>query len=159
ASGKSALALAIAREFRGTVINADSLQAYRELPILTAQPSPATQPAFPHRLYGFLTVGERSNAAPWAPLARGGIAAPLAESRLPIVVGGTGLYLRSLRHGLAPIPDIPESVRVAAKQRLAALGKGAFHAELVRRDPGMAARVRPSDSQRMVRAWEVMEAT
>src|SRR5262249_18501082 len=103
--------------------------------------------------------GERCNAARWAALARREIAAALAESRLPIVGGGTGLYLRSLRHGLTPIPDIPESVRAAAKTRLAALGKGAFHAELVRRHGGMAARVRPSDSQRMVRAWEVMEAT
>src|SRR5215470_3985722 len=141
ASGKSALALAIAREFRGTVINADSLQVYRELPILTAQPSPAAQAAFPHRLYGFLPAGERCNAARWATLARGEIDAALAESRLPIVVGGTGLYLRSLRHGLAPMPDIPESVRAAAKQRLAAVGKAAFHAELARRDPRMAARV------------------
>ena len=159
ASGKSALALAIAQEFRGTVINADSLQVYRELPILTAQPSPATQAAVPHRLYGFLPALERCNAARWTTLARAEIGAALAENRLPIVVGGTGLYLRSLRHGLAPMPDIAEGVRDAAKARLAALGKAAFHAELVRRDPAMGARILPNDSQRMVRAWEVMEAT
>ncbi len=159
ASGKSALALAIARAFGGTVINADSLQVYRELPILTAQPSPATQAALPHRLYGFLSASERCSAARWAALARGEIDAALAAGRLPVVVGGTGLYLRALLHGLAPVPEIPADVRETAKQRLAELGKAAFHAELARRDPRMAARIRPSDPQRMVRAWEVLEAT
>jgi tRNA dimethylallyltransferase len=159
ASGKSALALAITRAFGGTVINADSLQVYRELPILTAQPAPAVQAALPHRLYGFLPAAERCSAARWAALARAEIAAALAEGRLPIVVGGTGLYLRALRHGLAPVPEIPAAMRSAAKQRLAELGKAAFHAELTRRDPAMAARIRPSDTQRLVRAWEVLEAT
>jgi len=159
ASGKSALALAIACEFGGTVINADSLQVYRELPVLTAQPSAATQAAFPHRLYGVLSASERCSAARWAALARAEVDAALAAGRLPVVVGGTGLYLRSLLHGLAPVPEIPAEVRETAKQRLAALGKAGFHAELARRDPRTAARVRPSDPQRMVRAWEVLEAT
>ena len=158
-SGKSALALAIAREFGGTVINADSLQVYRELPVLTAQPSPATQAALPHRLYGFLSASERCSAARWAARARVEVDAALAAGRLPVVVGGTGLYLRSLLHGLAPVPEIPADVRERARQRLAELGKAGFHAELARRDPGMAARIRPSDPQRMVRAWEVLEAT
>jgi tRNA dimethylallyltransferase len=159
ASGKSALALAIGRELGGTVINADSLQVYHELPILTAQPAPATQASLPHRLYGFLSASERCSAARWAALARREIDAALAAGRLPIVVGGTGFYLRSLLHGLAPVPEIPASVREAARQRLVELGKAAFHAELARRDPGMADRIRPSDPQRMVRAWEVLEAT
>jgi len=159
ASGKSARALAIAREFGGTVINADSLQVYRELPILTAQPMTAVRAALPHRLYGILPVTERCSAAHWATLARAAIDAALAEGRLPIVVGGTGLYLRSLLQGLAPVPEIPAAVREAARQRLAELGKAAFHAELARRDSQMAARIRPSDPQRMVRAWEVMAAT
>jgi tRNA dimethylallyltransferase len=159
ASGKSALALAIAQEFGGTVINADSLQVYRELPILTAQPAAAARAALPHRLYGFLSVSERCSAARWAVLARAEIGAAQAAGRLPIVVGGTGLYLRSLLQGLAPVPEIPDAVREAAKQRLAELGKASFHAELGRRDPRMAAQIRPSDPQRMVRAWEVMEAT
>ena len=159
ASGKSTLALAIAREFGGTVINADSLQVYRELPILTAQPAPGTQAALPHRLYGFLSVTERCSAARWATLARIEIDAAHGEGRLPIVVGGTGLYLRSLLQGLAPVPEIPADVRETARQRLAALGKAGFHAELARRDPRMAVRIRPSDPQRMVRAWEVMAAT
>jgi tRNA dimethylallyltransferase len=159
ASGKSALALAIARAFGGTVINADSLQVYRELPILTAQPAPATQAALPHRLYGFLSAAERCSAARWAALARIEIDAAHGQGSLPIVVGGTGLYLRSLLQGLAPVPEIPADVRETARQRLAALGKAGFHAELGRRDPRMAARIRPTDPQRMVRAWEVMAAT
>ncbi len=156
ASGKSALALAIARQFGGTVINADSLQVYCELPVLTAQPMPAAQAALPHRLYGFLPATERCSAARWAALAWAEVDAALAAGRLPIVVGGTGLYLRSLLHGLAPVPEIPADVRETAEERLAALGKAAFHAELARRDPRMAARIQPSDPQRMVRAWEVM---
>ena len=159
ASGKSALALALAGEFGGTVINADSLQVYRELPILTAQPAAAARAAFPHRLYGFLPARERCSAARWAALARAEVDAALAAGRLPIVVGGTGLYLRSLLHGLAPVPEIPADVREAARQRLAERGKVAFHADLARRDPAMAARIRPGDSQRLVRAWEVLEAT
>jgi tRNA dimethylallyltransferase len=159
ASGKSALALALARALGGTVINADSMQVYRELPVLTAQPSAADRAAAPHRLYGFLSVTERCSAARWATLARTEIDAARGEGRLPIVVGGTGLYLRALVDGLAPVPDIPADVRQAALQRLGALGKAAFHAELGRRDPLMAARIRPSDPQRMVRAWEVVEAT
>src|SRR5262245_38286045 len=158
-SGKSALALAVAGRFSGTVINADSLQVYRELPILTAQPSAAAQAALPHRLYGFLSASERCSAGRWAVAARAEIDAALTQGRLPVVVGGTGLYLRSLLHGLAPVPEIPTKAREAAKQRLAELGKAAFHAELSRRDPAMAARIRPGDSQRMVRAWEVLEAT
>ena len=115
ASGKSALALAIARQVGGTIINADSLQVYRELPILTAQPLPAAQAALPHRLYGFLLASERCSAVRWAALARAEIDAALAAGRLPIVVGGTGLYLRSLLHGLAPVPEIPASSRYAPR--------------------------------------------
>src|SRR5262249_31720300 len=107
----------------------------------------------------FLDATERCSAGRWAELARGEIAATSAAGRLPIVVGGTGLYLRSLLAGLAPVPPIPSMVRAAAQQRLAELGKAGFHAELSRRDPAMGGRVRPSDAQRMVRAWEVIEAT
>jgi tRNA dimethylallyltransferase len=159
ASGKSALALALARALGGTVINADSMQVYRELPVLTAQPSAADRTAAPHRLYGFLPLTERCSAARWAMLARTEIDAARGEGRLPIVVGGTGLYLRALVDGLAPVPDVPADIRQAARQRLADIGKAAFHAELGRRDPQMAARIRPSDPQRMVRAWEVIETT
>jgi tRNA dimethylallyltransferase len=159
ASGKSALAMAIARALDGIVINADSMQVYRELPVLTAQPSAVDRAMVPHRLYGFLPVTEPCSAGRWVPLARAAIDAALDAGRLPIVVGGTGLYLRALTDGLAPVPEIPAVVREAARQRLADIGKAAFHAELGRRDPEMAARVRPADPQRMVRAWEVIEAT
>ena len=159
ASGKSALALALARALGGTVINADSMQVYRELPVLTAQPSASDRAAAPHRLYGFLSVTERCSAARWATLARTEIDTARDERRLPIVVGGTGLYLRALTEGLAPVPGIPVDVRQAARQRLAEIGKAAFHADLGRRDPQMAARIRPTDPQRMVRAWEVVETT
>jgi len=159
ASGKSALALAIAAAFDGVVINADSMQVYRELPVLTAQPTAAAKAQAPHRLYGFLAVTDRCSAGRWAELARAEIEVALTAGRLPVVVGGTGLYLRSLLAGLAPVPSIPVAVRAVAQTRLAEIGKAAFHAELTRRDPRMAARVRPSDGQRMVRAWEVIEAT
>jgi tRNA dimethylallyltransferase len=159
ASGKSALALAIAGEFGGTVINADSMQVYRELPVLTDQPSEAERALAPHRLYGFLSVSERCSAGRWTQLARTEIDAAQREGRLPIVVGGTGLYLRALCDGLAPVPEVPAEVRDAARRRLAEIGKAAFHAELARRDPAMAARLRPGDAQRLLRAWEVMAAT
>jgi tRNA dimethylallyltransferase len=159
ASGKSALALAIACAFDGTVINADSMQVYRELPILTAQPAAEAQALAPHRLYGFLPAAERCSVARWRAAAQQEIAATLAEGRLPVVVGGTGLYLRALIEGLSPIPEIPTDLRAAAQQRLTALGSVGLHAELARRDPPMAARLRPSDRQRLLRAWEVLEAT
>jgi tRNA dimethylallyltransferase len=159
ASGKSALALTIAAAFDGVIINADSMQVYRELPVLTAQPTGTTRAQAPHRLYGFLAITDRCSAGRWAELARAEIETALAARRLPIIVGGTGLYIAALLNGLAPVPAVPAAVRTAAQQRLADLGKAAFHAELSRRDPITAARIRPTDSQRMVRAWEVIEAT
>jgi tRNA dimethylallyltransferase len=159
ASGKSALALAIAGAVDGVVINADSMQVYRELPILTAQPSAEAQALAPHRLYGFVPAAERCSVARWRAAAQQEISAALGEGRLPVVVGGTGLYLRALIEGLAPIPDIPAELRAAAQERLAELGPAGLHAELARRDPPMAARLGPTDRQRLLRAWEVLEAT
>lgn len=159
ATGKSALALAVARECNGVVINADSMQVYRELPVLTAQPGAAERAAAAHRLYGFVTVSESCSAADWAALARAEIDQALGEGRLPIVVGGTGLYIKALLEGLAAVPEIPAEVRAAARRRLSEIGKAAFHDDLGRRDPAMASRIRPSDSQRLLRAWEVIEAT
>ena len=135
------------------------MQVYRELPVLTAQPGAADLAAAPHRLYGFMAVSESCSAADWAALARAEIDRALDDRRLPVVVGGTGLYIKALLEGLAPVPEIPDGVRAAARQRLAEIGKTAFHEELGRRDPEMAARIRPSDAQRMLRAWEVIEAT
>jgi tRNA dimethylallyltransferase len=159
ASGKSALALAIAEQAGGTVINADSMQVYRELPVLTAQPDAAAQARAPHLLYGVLGIEERCSAGRWLEMAQAAIAEARAAGRLPIVVGGTGLYLRSLTGGLADIPPVPEEVRAAVRARLAEIGPDAFHGELAAKDPEMAARLHPSDGQRLARAAEVLAAT
>jgi len=159
ASGKSGLALALARHMDGVVINADSMQVYGGLPILTAQPKPADQALAPHRLYGVLPPSEPCSAARWRHLATTEMEAAWGAGKLPIVVGGTGLYLRSLMQGLSPIPEIPEAVRGAVRLRLAELGNVAFHAHLTGRDRVMGARLQVGDSQRMVRALEVLEAT
>lgn len=159
ASGKSAAALALAEMFRGTVINADSMQVYRELPVLTAQPTPDEQARAPHRLYGVLPAEERCTAGRWRAMALAAITEADAAGRLPIVVGGTGLYLKALMEGLAPIPPVPPEIRAEVAARSKALGAVAFHAELARLDPVMAARLKPGDTQRVRRAYEVVVAT
>ncbi|ARJ64358.1 tRNA (adenosine(37)-N6)-dimethylallyltransferase MiaA [Magnetospirillum sp. ME-1] len=159
ASGKSGLALAVAREFDGVVINADSMQVYDALPLLTARPSVEDVGAAPHRLYGILPPEEICSAARWGALAAVEMEAAWAAGKLPILTGGTGLYLRAVMEGLSPIPDIPEGVRAAARALLAEKGNATFHALLAGRDPEMAARLDPGNSQRLARAWEVLEAT
>ncbi len=159
ASGKSALALDLAEALGGVVINADSMQVYRDLSVLTARPGPEDLARVPHRLYGVMDGAERCSAARWREMALTEIVAADAAGRLPVVAGGTGLYLRALTDGLSDIPDVPEAVRAEAQARLAELGGEVFHAALAKRDPAMAARLEPGDSQRLVRAWEVLEAT
>jgi tRNA dimethylallyltransferase len=163
ASGKSRLALDLADGLAahgGTVIvNADSMQVYRELRVMTARPSVADEARVPHRLYGVMPAAEACSAMRWRDLAAVEIDRAWAEGRLPIVVGGTGLYFRALLDGLAPVPPIPSDVRRAARGLHAQLGPAAFHARLGQRDPVMAARLETGDSQRLVRAWEVIEAT
>ncbi|MHB1219517.1 MAG: tRNA (adenosine(37)-N6)-dimethylallyltransferase MiaA, partial [Alphaproteobacteria bacterium] len=159
ASGKSRLALDLAAARRGTVINADSMQVYRELRILTARPGEAETTRAPHRLYGILSAAEPCSAARWRALALAAIEEAHGKGRLPILVGGTGLYLKALFDGLAEIPPIPQSLREAARARHRDIGGEAFRAELSRRDPESAARLAPGDTQRLVRAWEVVEAT
>ncbi|MQX34972.1 tRNA (adenosine(37)-N6)-dimethylallyltransferase MiaA [Roseospira navarrensis] len=159
ASGKSRLALALAERLDGTVINADSAQVYRDLRIVSARPSEHDEARAPHRLYGVLDGGDVCSAARWADMAAAEVHAAWTAGRLPLVVGGTGLYMQALTEGLAAIPDIPPDVRAAARARLAARGTAAFHAELAARDPEMAARLDPGNSQRLARAWEVLEAT
>ena len=159
ASGKSALALAIASAFGGTIINADSMQVYRDLRVLSARPDDAALATAPHRLDGILDGAELCSAARWATLAHGEIAAAQAAGRLPIVVGGTGLYLRTLLHGIAAVPEIPEEIREAARARHRAIGGEAFRAELAALDPAAAARLPAGDGQRLVRAYEVVTAT
>jgi len=157
ASGQSALALAIAREFDGAVINADSMQVYRELSILTARPGPAALAAAPHRLYGVLSARDRCSAGRWRALAEE--AAGEIGDCLPIFVGSTGLYLRALLEGIAETPQIPAKIVAEGGARLAALGVAGLHRELERLDPVMAARLKPTDSQRVLRAWCVVKGS
>jgi tRNA dimethylallyltransferase len=159
ASGKSALAAAVAAAWNGVVINADSMQVYRELSLLTARPREAELAAAPHRLYGCLSGAEACSAGRWRGLALAEVDAALADGKLPILVGGTGLYLKAFAEGLNEIPPVPDDIRAAARAELAGMGKAAFHARLAERDPAMAARLGASDSQRMLRAWEVLVAT
>jgi tRNA dimethylallyltransferase len=159
ASGKSAAALAIAEEFGGVVINADSMQVYRELPVLTAQPGSADMTRAPHRLYGVLPASERCTVGRWREMARAEIDVARAGGLLPVVAGGTGLYLKALMQGLAPIPDVPPPIRAETAARHEMLGAERFHAELAQRDPVMAARLAPGDTQRVRRAYEVVVAT
>ena len=159
ASGKSALALALAAAFGGTIINADSQQIYRDLRILSARPDAAAERRAPHRLYGLLDAAERGSVARWRDLAEAEIAASRGAGRIPFLVGGTGLYLHALRAGLAPVPDIPPAIRDEASSLYDALGGGAFRERLARLDPEAAARLPPGDRQRLVRAWEVVQAT
>ncbi len=159
ASGKSALAVAAAQALNGVIVNADSMQIYRELNRITARPDETALAAAPHRLYGVRAMAEPCSAAAWRALAVSEIAAARAAGRVAILTGGTGMYFRALRHGLAPVPPIPAAVRVAARAQLEAEGTDVLHAKLAVRDPESAARLSPGDSQRILRAWEVLEAT
>ncbi|CAH2600077.1 tRNA dimethylallyltransferase [Rhodovastum atsumiense] len=158
-SGKSALALDLAGRLDGTVINADAMQCYRELRVITARPTPEEEARVPHRLYGVRPAAEPGHAAWWRGAALAEMEAARAQGRLPILCGGTGLYFWSLVHGIAEIPPVPEAARTEARLRLAEHGPEALHAALAAVDPATAARLHPSDSQRLARAWEVWRGT
>ncbi|WP_199560269.1 tRNA (adenosine(37)-N6)-dimethylallyltransferase MiaA [Sphingomonas psychrotolerans] len=155
ASGKSALALALAEKHRGTVINADSMQVYADLRILTARPTQEEETRVPHRLFGHVDGADSYSAARWAIEARAAIAEAHAAGRLPILVGGTGLYLRTLIEGIAPIPEIDSAVRTEVR----ALDVADAHAQLATADPEGAARLHPGDTSRVARALEVVRST
>ncbi|MGC2202784.1 MAG: tRNA (adenosine(37)-N6)-dimethylallyltransferase MiaA [Stellaceae bacterium] len=159
ASGKSALATELAEASGGTIINADSMQCYRDLRILTARPDTAAEVRAPHRLYGFLDAAERGSAASWRALALSEIEAATGAGRVPILVGGTGLYLRAIQEGLAPVPHIPEKIRQEAIELHHSLGGVAFRERLAELDPLGARRLFPGDKQRLVRAYEVVRTT
>jgi tRNA dimethylallyltransferase len=159
ASGKSALALALGMRISGTVINADSMQVYREAPILTAQPDGEARAKVPHLLYGHVPAREAYSVGRFIEDARNALDQARGNGRIPIFVGGTGLYFTALADGLADIPPIPSPVRAKARALLAEIGAAELHARLGARDPQTAAQLRPSDPQRVVRAWEVWEAT
>ena len=158
ASGKSTLALRLARRLDDAVIvNADSMQVYRELRIITGRPSIADEARVPHRLYGVIPAAERFSVGAWRTRVGAEIETANSVGRTAILVGGTGLYFRALLEGLAPIPRTPDAVRTRVRQRYAALGHEAFRAELAKSDSVSAARL--TDPQRLIRATEVLEAT
>ena len=155
ASGKTALALWLAARHDATIINADSAQVYAALPILSAQPTPGEMAKVPHRLFGYLDGREACSAARWAGDAKTAIAEAWDEGRLPILVGGTGLYLRTLLDGIAPVPEIDADVRAAVR----ALPTGTAYAALMAEDPASAANLNPNDDSRIKRALEVIRST
>ena len=159
ASGKSALALALAEEFGGTIINADSMQVYRDLRVVTARPTPAEEERLPHLLYGRVDAAENYSVGRWCVDAAAALAAVEGAGRVPVVVGGTGLYFKALTRGLAAVPPIPADVRAAVRRRLAGEGVAALHAELGACDPATARRLMPGDRARVTRALEVILAT
>jgi tRNA dimethylallyltransferase len=159
ASGKSALALALADHLRGTIINADSMQVYRELRVLTARPTPGEEAHTPHALYGVRPAAQPGSVAWWRAEALLAMQAAHDNGRLPILTGGTGMYFASLTQGLADIPDPGPQARAEARALLHDLGAPALHARLAAEDPATAAKLQPNDSQRIARAWEVWRGT
>ncbi|MBC7519616.1 MAG: tRNA (adenosine(37)-N6)-dimethylallyltransferase MiaA [Sandarakinorhabdus sp.] len=155
ASGKSAVAMALAARIGGTIINADASQLYADLRIISARPTPADESLVPHRLYGVLDGDDTASAARWAEMAKAVIAETIAERRVPVVVGGTGLYLTTLLDGIAPVPEIDPQMRTAVR----AMATADAAAALAREDPALAARLHPADRQRLLRGLEVVRST
>lgn len=158
ASGKSAAALAFAERCGGEIVNADALQVYRDLRILSARPGPEEEALAPHHLFGFVDGAERCSAGLWARSAAAAIAAIHDRGKTAVVVGGTGLYFRALEQGLSPMPDIPSAIRSEAAKRFEAVGPDAFRAEVLAHDPALAW-IPAGDRQRLIRAYEVYKAT
>jgi tRNA dimethylallyltransferase len=159
ASGKSALALDHALRLGGAVVNADSMQVYRGIPILTAQPPASDRERAPHQLYGHVDPACDYSVGGWMRDLEALLANLKQEGRVPVIVGGTGLYFRALLGGLDAMPPIPTAIRRRLRLRVAEEGPEALHAELARRDPAAARALRPSDPQRIVRALELVETT
>ncbi|MFP4539106.1 MAG: tRNA (adenosine(37)-N6)-dimethylallyltransferase MiaA [Dichotomicrobium sp.] len=159
ASGKSAFALDMAERHGGMIVNADSMQVYEELNILTARPGPADTGRVPHRLYGFRSGAEPYSVGQWLEDAAEALAEARRSGHVPIVVGGTGLYFKALFEGLSPVPEIAQEIRAYWRDRAEQADAPALHAMLAARDPAAAAQLRPSDTQRILRALEVIDAT
>jgi tRNA dimethylallyltransferase len=158
-SGKSALALALAEALGGVIVNADSMQVYRDLAIITARPSPAEEARAPHLLYGYVDAAENYSVGRWCLDAAAALAEAERRKLPPIFVGGTGLYFKALTRGLAGIPPIPADIRATVRARLKAEGTASLHAELAVRDPATTARLMSGDRARVTRALEVVLAT
>jgi tRNA dimethylallyltransferase len=159
ASGKSALALELAQKTGGVVINTDSMQVYRDLRIITARPTVEEEARVPHRLYGHVDASVNFSAGAWVADAAKVLAEARAEKRLAVFIGGSGLYFKALTRGLSAVPPIPAEVREGVRARLERDGVETLHAELARRDPVSAERLKPRDRTRIARALEVVEAT
>jgi tRNA dimethylallyltransferase len=159
ASGKSALALAVAQRLDGVVINTDSMQVYRDLKVITARPGPAEDARAPHLLYGHVDAAENYSVGRFVEDAAVALDEARRLGRIAIFIGGTGLYFKALTVGLAAIPPVPAEIRAAVRARLDELGGPALHAELAARDPATAVRLRPADRPRIARALEVLDAT
>ena len=159
ASGKSAAALELARRLGGVIVNADAMQVYAELKVLSARPGPEEECLVPHRLFGHVPAAEAYSAARWLDDARHALSDAWGKGRVAVVVGGTGLYFRSLEQGLSDIPHVPPEIRAKWREALAERGPDALHQELAARAPDEARRLRPSDGQRIARSLEVLEAT
>ena len=159
ASGKSALALELAAKLRGVIINADSMQVYRDLRIITARPTTDEEKRISHRLYGHVDAAENYSVGRWFGEAAAALADTLGRGQPAIVAGGTGLYFSTLTRGIAAVPPIPAEIRREVRGRLTAEGVAALRAELTRRDPATAARLKPGDRARVTRALEVVLAT
>ena len=159
ASGKSALALELALKTGGVIVNADSMQVYRDLRVITARPTSEEEARIPHRLYGHVDAAVNFSAGSWVIDAARALTEARAENRLPIFVGGSGLYFKALTRGLSAVPPIPADIREAVRARLERDGVEALHAELSRRDPVSGERLKPRDRTRIARALEVIEAT
>ncbi|MBL6853836.1 MAG: tRNA (adenosine(37)-N6)-dimethylallyltransferase MiaA [Alphaproteobacteria bacterium] len=158
-SGKSQAALELAEAVGGIIVNADSMQVYREPRILTARPSDVDTARVPHLLYGHVPAREPYSTGRYQQDAGHALHEVRAVHRIPIFVGGTGLYFRALTDGLSEIPEVPSGVREVTRSLLAEIGNAEFHARLAARDAEMGAQLNPGDSQRMLRAWEVLEAS
>src|SRR5215471_18785297 len=159
ASGKSALALEAAEQFGGVIINVDSMQVYRDLRIITARPTAGDEKRIPHKLYGHVDAAENYSVGRWCRDVGEALADVIAQGRVPVLVGGTGLYFKALTTGLAAVPPIPDAVRVDVRRRLQDEGAPPLHAELMRLDPVTAQRITINDRARISRALEVVLAT
>ncbi|MCW6510559.1 tRNA (adenosine(37)-N6)-dimethylallyltransferase MiaA [Lichenifustis flavocetrariae] len=159
ASGKSALALTLAERYGGVVINADSMQVYADLHIVTARPSLADLTRVPHRLFGHVDAAQAYSVGHWLGEVKREIEAARLADRVPVLVGGTGLYIKALTQGLSHIPSVPDEIRTRLRAEAAVCTPSDLHARLAALDPGMAARLRPTDPQRILRALEIFETT
>ena len=159
ASGKSALAMKLANELNGEIINADSMQVYNELKILTSRPSTNDTENIPHNLFGIRKMVEPFSLNIWIKLAKQSISQIIDRGRIPIACGGTGMYIHYLSKRLSKIPEIPNTVRLQAREKLKVLGNENFSKELIKLDPLLGNKIPIGDSQRLTRAWEVLKAT